>query len=270
MSALERLARIPGLGLLLRARHEWLARTSERWLFYGVFDSYEAALAGQPRSSDLREGYQAPGIARLGEEAYATMRAFDYPVVYWLRECLEPPASLADRRSARVVDLGGHLGEKRRTWARYVEFIEQVEWVVCETRDAVEEAGRRDLAGGRLSFTPDPGVIDGADLLIASGSLQYLPYAVTDLLADMNSPPRSLLLNKVPLSSGPSFWTLQNLGHTSVPYRVFHGPDFLETLRRLGYELRDRWEVPGLYARVPFRPELGTRVNSGLFLQRRK
>jgi putative methyltransferase (TIGR04325 family) len=269
VSCVERLGRVPGLRRILRARHERLARTSDRWLFYGVFSSYEDALAGQPRRSDLPDGYQSRGVARLGEEGYATMRAFDYPVVYWLGEELGALGLTDPQTAVRVVDLGGHLGEKRKVWAGYVPEVEGTPWTVCETEDAVQEARGRGLDGGHLRFSSDPQVVDGAHLLIASGSLQYLPYAVTELLAGVDRPPPTLLFNKVPLSPGPSFWTLQNLGHTSVPYRVFNDGDFLGALAGLGYELLDRWTVPGLYARVPFRPELGTEVNSGIFLRRR-
>lgn len=268
VSAVDRLARIPGLGLLLRLRHEWRARTTRRWRFYGVFESYDEALRGQPRRGDLPEGYQAPGVARQGGDFYGTMQPFDYPAVHWLDEYLPAGGTRTAQARTKVFDLGGHLGEKREVWARYVPRIREAEWTVCETEDAVREGRARGLEGGLVRFGSDPRAMDGADLLVASGSLQYLPWELAPLLAGLRRPPPRLILNKVPLSDGPSFWTLQNLGTTSVPYRVFHGPDFVRALEEVGYEVEDRWQVPGLSARVPFRPELGTRANAGLALRR--
>ncbi len=129
-----------------------------------------------------------------------------------------------------VVDLGGHLGVKYRVYRRLWSFPSDLRWTVCETSDVVRAARDlppEDLLPG-LTFTSDRASLADADILFASGVLQYLEEPLHSILAGLPRRPRHLVLNKVPLTDGPEIWTIQNVGAALVPYHVMNRGLFLD------------------------------------------
>ena len=77
---------------------------------------------------------------------------------------------------SRVFDAGGHIGAHYYGYRRFLTFPENLRWTVCEV-PTTNRAGRELAAtegANALSFTEDFATADGADVLLASGVVQYL------------------------------------------------------------------------------------------------
>jgi putative methyltransferase (TIGR04325 family) len=199
------------------------------------------------------------------------MYLHDYPAMFWLAKFADAGSSDWREASNRLVDFGGNLGEKQRVFDRLHAIRSDIEWVVLETPAAVE-AGRALAETGRsarLSFTSDRAVLDGAKILFASGSLQYLECDLCAIIDTLVRAPEYLVLNQVPLSEGPEVWTLQVAGgKVVVPYHVMNRLAFLAGLADRGYRVIDEWKVPQFRVRIRFHDHPGTECNSGLSLAR--
>lgn len=264
---LERLTRaiadLPGIWHLRRAAYERQVRRGLGWQFWGTFPSRPAAEDAARRLGHLPVGYDQPGAAQHGRATYEQMHSFDYPALLAI-------AGAVQDGCRHIVDLGGHLGAKYRAYSRLWRFPDDLRWTVCETPGIV--AAAHDLLPeerpAALSFTTDRSCIATADLLFASGVLQYLEQPLPALLRELPAAPRRLVLNKVPLSDGPETWTIQRAGAALVPYHVMNRQSLMAALSSLGYRLTDSWTVVEYAARIPFAPGHGTRHNSGLALER--
>jgi putative methyltransferase (TIGR04325 family) len=291
-------AELPGIRGLRRIRYERGVKNGVHWRFWGVFSSYEDAVRGAPVPDECRTcsaqqgrgaealvdwegcpypnhcprmvGYDTPSVAEQGREAYEQMYLHDYPALFWLSTLLAKAGARRHRGSLRVVDVGGHLGEKFRVFRRRRRLPDDLSWTVLETRAAVALARRlpaSDRPNG-LEFTTDRGTVDGADVLFASGALQYLEVDLWTLLDGVDHPPAHLVINKVPLSDRREVWTIQNVGRSVIPYHVMNRARFQGELASRGYRVVDGWEVPAFSAQIPFHPEVGTTANSGIVLTR--
>jgi putative methyltransferase (TIGR04325 family) len=260
-----------GIRWLRKLRYDRKVRSGTGWSFWGAFGSYQEALNAVPSQSPLGVGYDTPGIAERGRTHYERMHSFDYPALVWMNRLLGSTPSGDGDAPPTVVDLGGHLGVKYRAFLHCWDPPPGLSWVVCETPATVAAAAElaaEDLRPG-LSFTTDPRVMDGAQLLFASGVLSYLGSSLADLLDACRRPPEHLILNKVALATGPEVWTLQNASGIAIaPYHVFNRSRFLEQLTARGYRLLDEWAVPEIAVRIPFHRALGTTANCGLALTR--
>lgn len=253
---------MPGIWHSRRALHERRVRQGTAWQFWGVFQTRDDALKAAHELGHLPVGYDNPGVAQRGRDTYERFHSFDYPALLWLARGFEQGART-------VVDLGGHLGAKFRVYRQVWVFPQDIRWTVCETGDVVEAS--LDLPPedrpAELRFTTDRSCLADADILFASGVLQYLELPLSAILAALPARPQRLVLNKVPLSDGPDIWTLQQAGGVLVPYGVSNRIAFIDSLTRLGYRVLDRWNVPEYAARIPFAKGYGTTSNSGLALE---
>lgn len=265
------IAELPGVRALRARRYERTVRTTDAWKFWGVFSSYEDALAAVPDNPVLRVGYDTPGMAGRGREDYERMHAFDYPALLALLQFAGVTTPGVEAAPLTVFDLGGHLGSKYRAFLRHWTPPHGFRWIVCETPATVAAAdalSAADLPDG-LSFTTDLAALDGADVLYASGVLAYLDQNLWEILDAVEQPPANLILNKVPLTSGNEFWTIQNAsGLAAVPYHVFRRDAFFAALAERGYQTVDEWIVPERTVEIPFRPGFGTDAGTGMSLSR--
>jgi putative methyltransferase (TIGR04325 family) len=131
----------------------------------------------------------------------------------------------------------------------------------------VAEAGRQIAAEreANLTFTTNFADADGQDLLLASGSVQYVG-DLGEMLRGLQRPPKHLLINRLPLYDGPRFVTLQNEGPVFCPQYIFNRDEFVNSLGTAGYELVDVWDDPVDSAVIPFHvtvvPYQGMYLNS--------
>ena len=226
--------------------------------FSGAWSSRDAALAALP--PEERRGYDAPSVAEVSFAAMCAMEVWDYPVLHWLYRLL-PGAP-------RLLDAGGHMGTKRIAFAPHLP-LDGVAWTVLDT-PAIAAAGRAARMAGRvpadLAFCDRAEDTPGADILLASGLLQYLDRPLTELVEALPVRPKHIVLNKVATRDGPEVVTHERLDRVRVPYRIRDRAAWERELAALGYVLRDAWTVPALGHRIPTHPWLGLSTSRGYVL----
>ncbi len=243
----ERLAsRLVSLPPWRQAKHaaehrRFLANTTEN-LFWGVHDSFDAAAAAAPTSRPL--GYDNDASSQL---YVPQVSAWDYPAIFWLGRSF-------DEGLRSVFDLGGHIGVKHYAFKRLLNYPPDLRWRVCDVPAVAErgrELARTKAPGGQLEFTSDWRDASGVDVLFASGSLQYLPLTLGQMLAQMATRPRRILLNTTAVHPGRTFYTVNSIGTAFCPYRVQALDELTDELVAHGYRRRDGWENAGKPLVVP-------------------
>jgi len=234
--------------------------------FRGIYPTIEAALATAPAAPI---GYDHPQLAlsyqqMLEQENWEgrqeMLYSYDYPVLFWLSQILQPKMQL--------LDLGGNVGIHYYAYQRHLTYPEDLRWKVCEL-PAFVEVGTQ-LAQKRkkdnLSFTTVMNT-ENIDILLASGSLQYFPQPDV-LLKTGERKPKHLLLNRLPLHEKLGFVTLQNGGGVFYAQYVFHYQKFIEGFMNLGYRLQDQWEDTIDSCQIPFYPQYSLATYRGLYFKR--
>lgn len=190
--------------------------------------------------------------------------SYDYPALFWMQ------SSFADGLR-KVFDIGGSVGIKFFAFRGLMRFPADVYWTVEDMPTVVEE-GRRFAAmqanSDHLRFTDRLSDGAGCDILFASGSLQYLPQTLMELLLTLEPAPRRIIVNTTPIHHSRSFYTLNNIGTAFCPYHVQSRPEFLGSVTRTGYKLRDHWENAGKSMRIPFAPDHDVEAYSGFCFDR--
>jgi putative methyltransferase (TIGR04325 family) len=246
------------LGKPIPAYRRFLNRCTPSWIKNrGVYSSFEEARANAPRN--VPHGYDHEDIA-LGYKNQGFLVS-DYPAVFWLREAL--------RDSGTIFDLGGSVGTSFYSWEAYIEYPQNLQWLICEL-PSVAHAGEvlaQEKHENRLRFTSRFEDAEGSSCLLASGSLQYIETSIADSLKRLALLPRHLVLNRVPLHDSLECVTLQNIGWAVSPYHVFQRDRFIGDLEALGYVVVDAWGVPDHSCWIPFYPEHSVESYSGLYLR---
>lgn len=257
--AIRGLAALPPLRNLREARYrKAFVDGNGGWpRFYGLFATRAEAEAEAP--SSRRVGYDHPEVVPISLERMATTWTSDYPVIYWLSRLVES--------SGTLVDLGGHTGTKYRAWRHLLPLPEGYVWRVCDLPALVEAGRRMSSDAPHLRFTTRHEDIDGSDVLLASGVLQYMDRDLADILSACERPPRHVILNKVPTHDDADAYTLENLLESTVPYRIFERSRLVSALEALGYAEVDGWAVPESRVRVPF-TTLGEPEHRGFYFRR--
>lgn len=242
--AIDRLDKLPGLGSFSQsALHRRFLKNTDQNLFWGVFDSFEAAAASAPPA--LSVGYDNEASANIPYVSAISPR--DYPAMFWLLR------SMSDGMRS-FFDLGGHTGVKYYAFRRATGFPPDLRWTVCDVPAVVVRGRELALARdpeGMLGFTDRYEDLDGQDVLFASGSLQYLPVTLPDMLKGLRRMPRRIVVNTTPIHETRSFFTLNSIGTAFCPYRVQARGAFVESVTALGYQKRDAWENLGKGMQIP-------------------
>lgn len=218
------------------------ARISGYRVPYGSFAEARRAAAAKP------VGYEfcTPDIYH---HVTAMLLPGDYPALFWLQQKL--------RSAHRLFDYGGNIGLQYYSYSRYLSLPKAVRWTVCDIDPFVPRG--RQLASERgadsLEFTYDPAEADGADMLLASGSLHYLEGSFAEQLRAFHKPPQDLIINRVPLIEGATVITLQDIGEALLPCAIRNRQDFISSVESAGYRLCDSWTIPELQCTLPLYPE---------------
>ncbi len=206
-------------------------------------------------------GYDHQEVVNISFELMCRVELWDYPVLFWLERLLSSGTCL--------VDAGGHMGTKYRAFRKHLKLDEQaVDWIIYDVPNIVKagrERARLDELP-RLSFLDDISTAPPADILLASGLLQYLDVPFPELLAKMAVLPRHLILNKVATRAGATIVTLENFGTAEVPYHIRNGVEFVESVKKLGYVVVDEWTIPSLSHTIGTHPKLGSSTSRGFYL----
>jgi putative methyltransferase (TIGR04325 family) len=240
----------------LRAAYEFGSTLHSN--FRGVYDTMDQARAAVPRSKPL--GYDNPQAAQMYSDAIL-VRPGDYPTVLWLGKALT--------EGSKVFDIGGNIGISFYAYQKYLSYPRHLRWIVYDV-PAVIAAGN-DFARGRpscgLTFTASLDECKGSDVILAAGSLQYIDWDLSRILPKFVMLPKHLLISRTPFYAGPSYFTLQNIGPSICPYRIFNRDEFVQSICGLGYELVDWWLAPDLSCRIPFHPSRTVHTYSGLYFR---
>jgi putative methyltransferase (TIGR04325 family) len=227
----------------------------------GAYPSYEAAMAS--RRKGRLAGYDHPELMTAEHvERMSVILSWDYAILFWLDRLLP--------RVDRLIDAGGHVGTKYRAFRQILDIKPDFEWIVLEIPSAVEQgrllAKREGL--NSLHFETEASATPPADLLLASGLLQYYPGAFSKLLRQLPTLPSHVLVNKVALRNGQPVFTMQRIGPARVPYQIRDRQAFLADVLSLGYEIVHEWDIPQLSHTIPTHPELGASQSAGFYLRR--
>jgi putative methyltransferase (TIGR04325 family) len=218
-------------------------------MFRGLFASFEAAQASAPPGRAT--SYDNPDAAAMYLDRLAVVYPSDYPVLFWLQRLLPQGVN-------RLFEIGGHIGVGYYAYQRFVDYPASLRWTVMDL-PAVVEQGRRHAqandARRQLAFTTDVADASGADLLFASGSLQYVPQTLDDILLKLNAKPRWLLLSMLPIHPTEQYYTLQNIVKAYCAYRIDSHERFVSALAAQGYVLRDEWQNAEKTCHIAYEPE---------------
>ncbi|WP_235505172.1 TIGR04325 family methyltransferase [Variovorax sp. Root318D1] len=224
-------------------RRKFLVNETEN-LFMGSFENFAAAEAGAPDSKAV--GYSN---AKAAGELYSHQIYFyDYPGLFWLGR----PFNDGMRH---VFDLGGNVGIKYYAFRRVLPYPDDLRWTVCDVpgvaQTGKELAAQRD-ASAQLDFTTNYSEASGCDVLYASGSLQYLPQRIGEILAVLPVKPKRIVLNTTAVHPERTLYTINSIGIAFCPYRIQHVEELWAELRSAGYKRRDAWRNEVLTIEVPF------------------
>jgi len=260
----------PGLTQLRRRLYESRFRAGRYHCgYYGRYASFDAAEQALPVGL---AGFDHDAMADIDHYTtlaggFEPMPATEYPVLFWLRAAL-------DGGARTLLDLGGYVGHAFRQYDQYLAFPDEFRWAVFDlphiTQAGQALAAQQPTQRLRFTNTVDDGC--GMDILLAAGSLQYLPENyLHERLSTWSKRPQHLIVQRRPLHARHSFVTIQsvitrNEQVSFCPYTVPARASFIESLHALGYELVDSWEKPRSLD-VPFHPECHVETYSGLYFR---
>jgi putative methyltransferase (TIGR04325 family) len=244
------LAETPGLGQLVKPlyRRAFERHRGEDNAYFGIYESFEQATAAAPAT--VVTGYDTDAAASLYDYRISKLESSDYPALFWLDRMLASG-------QRRIFDLGGHVGVGYYAFQQLLKFPDDLIWQVHDVPVIMtrgRELARERDPKQRLRFV-ELDEVDGCDVLMAMGSLQYLDYTLPELIRRQQTPPANLLINLTPMHPNRSFFTLQNIGVAVCPYRISAVPEFIFEVRALGYRLQERWDHLERQIRFPFDPD---------------
>lgn len=255
----DRIQSLPGIRHLRAAAYARRFRDARAaHLFRGLYASHDEAARAAPRTAPLGYDHAASTDLYIGQERPT---AHDYPAFFWLMQSITSGAGT-------VVDLGGNVGVKFAALRSITSLPAGLRWLVVDV-PAVVRRGRElhhrtPSPDGRLRFSDEPGDVGEADVLYASGTLQYLPDTLGQRIVSGGRRPRRIVVNTTPIHANRSFFTLNNIGSAFCVYRVTARADFVGELEALGYKLRDEWSNVGKAMRIPFESGFDVEAYSGL------
>lgn len=193
---------------------------------------------------------------------HVAARTSDYAAFYYLRDrmpCIR-----------KLFDLGGNIGNLYYCYKNYLPLRDDLIWTVFDLPETISRG--RSLASSRnvrnLQFTDDFSQVEGADLLIASGSLHYFDKSLPDLLTTVERHPQYILINRTPLTEGPDFAVVQDWGQIRVACMLYNRAKLIADFDRLGYGVVGEWQAPEYGIPVLDRPSSSVSAYTGLWLER--
>jgi putative methyltransferase (TIGR04325 family) len=235
----------------------------------GVFPTFSETKNVLPLNAPL--GYNQSNISKSANVSKLTARRtlgeldpVDESVLPWLKSAFQ-------ESSAKVFDLGGNVGVGYFAFQKHLDYPVDLSWQVCEIPEIVKagEQIAKETNSKNLSFTSDFNEANKSDILISCGALQYIEPSLVELLSQLKTKPKHLLINYVPFCDRESFVTLQNIGYAFTPYKIQNQHEFIDSLNREGYELIDRCEFPRTCL-IPFHRELTVRTYRGFYFKYQK
>jgi putative methyltransferase (TIGR04325 family) len=261
MTASGILREIPVVRAVMKARFERSFVTARGFgCLSGSYPTFAAAAAAAPPR--MAVGYDVTAAGAMYRERMNRVLLKDYPALLWLSRLMP--------KAHRLFDIGGHVGIMFYAYRRYLNFRDDLEWTVCDVPAVVKEgeAMARARDESNLSFTTRLDDVDGSDVVLATGSLQYIERSIGDLLGSLVTRPEHVLINETPTHPERDIITLQNIGVSICPYRIVRHGSILTAMTTLGYELVDSWEDPVRRTGIPFVTDGAEIAYSGFYFRR--
>ena len=212
--------------------------------FYGVFKSHHQAL--DHLGPNIPRSYEDIDLSDIHVQSFQEMHLFDYPIIFWLMKL--------NGNFQSLIDLGGHIGVKYYAYSSQMPSLKKIKWNVIDVPHMLKRG--RIIASERqaenLKFSEDISLVEHAEILFISGTLQYLDTTIGEILAKIDKLPAYVLLNKVPLHNGPNLWTIENFGRAKIPYGISNRDEFKEIMRNRNYRLTDSWSIKSRSISIPF------------------
>ena len=228
------ISRIPGLRHHLAKRIFLSGNNTHR--FWGIYKTEAEAKAWIPASS--QQNFDSP---ELDENFSLEIQERDQPLIRILKEVMPS--------TQKIFDLGGSIGLCFYRFRTMVPYPPAWRWTVCDV-PFVNEFGRK-LAAKKnetqLAFTENRLEASGTDVYLTCGALQYFEKTLAEILSELEIMPVRVLVNRVPLTTDPTFYTLQNMKYSIVPYHVLNLNDFISSMEAIGYKLEEKWDNHRLF-----------------------
>jgi putative methyltransferase (TIGR04325 family) len=240
-------------------RQRYYARAYRRDSFRGIYETFAHAQRAAPRFQPF--GYDDANAANWYRHKLERIALDDYPVVYWLRDALQTGRS--------IFELGGHVGVAYYGYQSILEYPAGLQWTICDVPSVIAagEALASERGRTNLRFVTSPTQSEGADIVLAAGSLQYIDApSLAETLAGFRLRPRHILINNLPVCEHPGFVTLQYIGTAFCAYRIFNRREFVGELEGAGYRLVDSWQKPRA-TRITGHPEKSFDHYTGFYFQ---
>ncbi len=208
-------------------------------------------------------GYDDDAASELSFDVMRRRATWDYPIIHWLSRILPDHPAL--------LDAGGHMGSKYLAFEPLLD-LGAVEWTVYDLPATVRLARARQAGGdlpAALRFVDRLADAPEADVLLASGLLQYLDMPFERFVADLPARPRFILLNKVAVGRGPTRFTLERIGMSRVPYQIRNRTEFEAEIAAMDYRTLDRWTITALSHSVSTHPWIEASTSCGVVLERK-
>jgi putative methyltransferase (TIGR04325 family) len=229
--------------------------------FRGVYASYASAQASLPAGA--LQGFDHASVAEYFVDTHMVFNPSDYPVLFWLSKLL--------KNGDMLFDFGGGVGQSFYLYKRFLCFPERMRWLVCEV-EALARRGAQlaeENKAENLEFTTSFSRACGAAIMMTTGVLQYVEADLPSLLAGLSEQPEHVLVNRVPMYSGKTYYTVQHSLHSFAPYKVLNLESFVVSMEELGYEKVDQWYL-SRSLKVPFHPAQSVPFYHGFYFRLRE
>jgi putative methyltransferase (TIGR04325 family) len=231
--------------------------------WFGRYPSYAAALAAIP--AGLRVGYDQDQAREVFSAApIDSARPTDYAVSFHLKELLCP--------GARVIDLGGNIGMLYYTARKLGALPEPITWTVCDVPQILEAGrtvARREAAiSSPLQFVSDLREAGSGDILLSSGTLQFLEPSLPQLLAQLPELPPAVMINRVPMWDQPQLVTLHDINFCLAPYTILNRGLMVTGMEAIGYKVADGWDCFESSFSLRFRPKVRLNRYQGILFRK--
>jgi putative methyltransferase (TIGR04325 family) len=247
----------------LRDLHNYWSfhRANKNNCYRGVYKSYEEAVAALPPRQ--LQGFDHPSVGEFFASTHFVFNQSDYPVLFWLSQLLKPGQTL--------FDFGGGVGQCFYLYQKFFPLPARMRWHVCEI-EAVGQRGQKVAAEKKaegITFTTRFDEAAGAAVLLTSGALHYMEPELSELLAQLPDPPKHVLVNRVPMYDGETYYTVQRSQHSFLALKVMNVAGFVRGMERINYEKIDEWSLPRSL-RIPFHPRRFVPNFRGFYFRRRE
>ena len=235
---------IPPIALDFARNSLWRSKSLR---YEGDFPSWEAArnasTGGYDSAEILARVRESAGKVRDGLAAFERdgvcfeKPAYNFPLL----ACVLRVASDSGNR-LRVLDFGGSLGITYYQCRPFLGGLSELVWTVVEQKHFVD-CGQREFEDGRLRFRGSIAECEEADVVLISGSLQFLaePFALLDQLAAVGA--RWLIVDRTPVIAGDRHVITVQRVPAAIYGREASYPSWLFAANRWREVLRQTWTI---------------------------